>query len=89
MKLTDDSMVQLDLFGSVMKSQGLKRIFESIDEVCERYGKHTIFLASSMGAMTRKAGEKERGGPSTAVDPRFLGESMRRRLGMAFLGEVS
>ena len=88
MKLQDAGSVQLDLFGSVMRSQGLKQVFQSVDEVCERYGKHTIFLASSMRAMNRDIGEGERGGPSTVMRARFSGETLRRKLGMAFLGEV-
>jgi len=45
MKLHDAGDTQLDLFGSVLKSEGLKQIFKSVDEISRRYGKHVVFLA--------------------------------------------
>jgi DNA polymerase-4/DNA polymerase V len=89
LKLCDAQAIQLDLFGSVMQSQGLKHVFDSVDEISERYGKHSIFLGSSMDAMKYRPREGERGGPSTVIAPRFVGETARRRVGTAFLGEVS
>jgi DNA polymerase-4/DNA polymerase V len=88
MKLSDARTVQLDLFGSVLRSEGLKRVFASVDEMSARYGKHIVFLASSLRTMERKVREGERGGPSTTTGPRFRGETMRRRLGLTYLGET-
>jgi DNA polymerase-4/DNA polymerase V len=89
MKLSDARTVQLDLFGSVLKSEGLKRVFESVDDMSARYGKHIVFLASSLKTMERRIREGERGGPSTTTGPRFRGETMRRRLGLTYLGETT
>ena len=89
MKLSDARTVQLDLFGSVLKSEGLKRVFASVDEMSERYGKHIVFLASSLKTMERQLGAGERGGPSTRTGARFRGETMRRRLGVTYLGETA
>ena len=86
-KLTS-AAAQLDLFGSVLRTEALREVYESVDEIDRRYGKHAVFLASSMRAMDRE-GRGGRGGPSTTTGVRFYGESKRRRLGIAYLGEVS
>ncbi len=88
LKLQDAKNVQLDLFGAVEKSTGLKLVFDSVDEISERYGKHAIFLGSSMGAINRDVREHERGGPSTTTGARFRGETFRKRIGVPYLGEV-
>lgn len=48
MKLHDADSAQLDLFGKVKESEGLKLVFESVDNISERYGKHAVFLGSSL-----------------------------------------
>ncbi len=88
-KLQDEAHIQLDLFGAATTSQVIRRVFQSVDEICERFGKHTMFLGSSFGAMTREIGAGERGGPSTGPRDGFRGETARRRLGIALLGDVS
>jgi DNA polymerase-4 len=89
LNLQDSDTVQLDLFGAVIQSQALVEVFKSVDAMCERYGKHSIFLASSLQTLAREVGEGERGGRSTTTSAHFRGESDRRRLGVAFLGEVT
>lgn len=86
--LEDAATQQLDLFGGVEKTQAITRVYESVDAISRRFGKHAIFLASSHAAMNRHLHEGERGGPSTVTPARFKGESVRRRIGLAFLGEV-
>jgi DNA polymerase-4/DNA polymerase V len=88
LKLRSADSYQLDLFGAVQKSEAVRRVYRSVDEICARYGKHTIFLASSFTAM-RPVREGKRGGPSTATPPRFRGETLRKRLGLPSLGEVT
>lgn len=88
MKLSS-APAQLDLFGAVLRSEGLRHVYENVDEISARYGKHAVFLASSLKAMDRKLKAGERGGPSTTTGVRFRGETKRRRLGIAYLGEVS
>lgn len=89
-KLENAHATQLDLFGSVLRSKAMEHVYESVDEMCAKYGKHAIFLASSFAAMTRdvRVDRGERGGPSTESGVRFRGETVRRRIGLAFLGEV-
>ncbi|KKW20147.1 MAG: polymerase IV protein [Parcubacteria group bacterium GW2011_GWA2_51_10] len=88
MKLIDGGGGQLDLFGSVAKSEGLKRIFESVDEISGRYGKHTVFLGTSFQAMRNGAHAGDRGHAAERTQDLFKGETTRRRLGLPMLGEV-
>jgi nucleotidyltransferase/DNA polymerase involved in DNA repair len=89
LKLHDAGSAQLDLFGAAMKTEGLQRIFESVDELSERYGKHAVFLGSSFHAMTHLAHAGKRGELTERQKNMFKGEQGRRRLGLPMLGEVS
>lgn len=84
-----DAPAQLDLFGAVLKSEALRAVYESVDAISRAYGKHAVFLASSLRALDRRLEDGERGGPSTTTGARFRGETMRRRIGIAFLGDVT
>lgn len=88
MKLADAGSVQLDLFGAVLTSKGIEQVFGSVDAICKRYGKHTVFLASSFHALTRTGHAGERGDVPLRAEQMFTGETSRKRLGIAYLGEV-
>ena len=88
MKLHDAGKTQLDLFGAAMKTEGLQRVFESVDELSERYGKHVVFLGSSFHAMTHASHAGERGEATARSQSLFRGEHGRKRLGLPMLGEV-
>jgi len=88
MKLTNGDGAQLDLFGGVLKSEGLKQVFNSVDEISAKYGKHAIFLASSLKAMNNSAHLGGRGDVTERVTNLFKGETSRRRLNIPMLGEV-
>jgi DNA polymerase-4 len=88
LKLHSADRVQLDLFGAVHHSEGVKLVFESVDEMCERYGKHTIFLASSLEAMKEAAHSGPRGERPERTRMLFKGENVRQRLNIPYLGEV-
>ncbi|PIR82494.1 DNA polymerase IV [Candidatus Kaiserbacteria bacterium CG10_big_fil_rev_8_21_14_0_10_59_10] len=87
-KLSSDASVQLDIFGSVSKAQGLKNVFDSVDALSERYGKHAVFLGSSFRAMREGAHTGARGESAARARALFKGETARRHLGVPFLGEV-
>jgi hypothetical protein len=40
-------VAQLDLFGAALKTVQMKKLFEGVDRMRERYGKHTLYLGSS------------------------------------------
>lgn len=88
LKLADSTSTQLDLFGAVQQSEGLKLVFESVDAISEKYGKHAIFLGSSFKAMRFGSHLGERGDEAQRVSTLFKGETKRRRLAIPMLGEV-
>lgn len=88
-KLASASTAQLDLFGERKKAEGLKKVYESVDELSERYGKHAVFLGSSFKAMTRDAHAGDRGELPERRRTLLKGETARKRLSLPFLGEVS
>lgn len=88
LQLQDANKTQLDLFGSVLKTEAMKSVYESVDQISAKYGKHSIFLASSFHAMTHTAHMGDRGELPTRVEVLFKGETFRRRLNVPTLGEV-
>ncbi len=79
---------QLDLFGDGNKEEKFVRIFESVDEISKRYGKHSAFLGSSFLAMNSFQHENERGTESERKLNIFRGETKRKKLYLPMLGEV-
>lgn len=88
MKLQPAGSAQLDLFGAVKTSEGLAKVFESVDELSAKYGKHVVYLGSSFDAMTHGAHIGARGDFAERTRTLFKGETFRRRLGLPMLGEV-
>jgi|JI8StandDraft_1071087.scaffolds.fasta_scaffold64016_2 nucleotidyltransferase/DNA polymerase involved in DNA repair len=78
---------QLDIFGSVEHDKKVGKVFEQMDALTARFGKHSIFLASSLNAVKNKAHEGERGDVPERTHTLFKGET-RKRLGIPMLGEV-
>jgi DNA polymerase IV len=89
MKLQDVGTGQLDLFGAAVQSQALKTVFESVDQISEKYGKHVVYLGSSFAAMRHGAHRGERGDAPERTRTLFKGETARRRLNIPMLGEVN
>jgi len=88
-QLQSADSVQLDLFGKMQESEGMKMIFENVDAISERYGKHAVFLGSSFQAMTFGAHLGDRGDTPERTKQLFKGETSRRRLAIPLLGEVN
>jgi DNA polymerase-4/DNA polymerase V len=88
MGLSHTGETQLDLFGSVQKSEAIKHVFASVDKVSAKYGKHAVFLGSSFDAMTHAAHLGDRGDVAKRVSTLFKGETNRRRLAIPMLGDV-
>jgi hypothetical protein len=41
--LEDDSIAQLDLFGAALKTMEMKKVYEGVDKMRQKYGKHTLY----------------------------------------------
>ena len=88
-KLAVPGNMQLDLFGEVLRIEKFRRIFESVDIIRKRYGKHAVFLGSSHLANKFSAHLDERGDLPERNKMLLPGETERKRLGIPmFLGEV-
>lgn len=87
-RLAREGEKQLDLFGKVEESEAKRLVFESVDAISERYGKHAVFLGSSFQAMKFGAHLGSRGDLPQRTRDLFKGETKRRRLAIPMLGEV-
>ncbi|MBI4252630.1 DNA polymerase IV [Candidatus Uhrbacteria bacterium] len=46
-KLTDEASAQLDLFGDHLGIEKMTRLYNSVDTLDQKFGKHTVFVGSS------------------------------------------
>jgi DNA polymerase-4/DNA polymerase V len=89
LKLSEAYYGQLDLFGEAIRMQRLSNLYESIDTLREKYGKHTVFLGASYLAHTHAQHDSERGQVPERQRELLPGETSRKRLGIPmFMGEV-
>jgi DNA polymerase-4/DNA polymerase V len=80
---------QLDLFGESFKIDRWERLFECVDAIKAKFGKHTLFLGSSFLAHQHAQHEGARGAEPERRRVLFKGESKRKRLAIPmFLGKV-
>jgi len=88
LKEIDDS--QMDLFGEAIRAERMTKVYESIDAIRDKYGKHTLFLGSSFAANKFAQHLGERGDLPERRGFLLKGETTRKRLGIpVFLGQIS
>lgn len=88
-KLSPRDNIQLDLFGEVLAIEKFRKVFESVDKIRTRYGKHAIFLGPSFWANKFSAHRTERGESAERAITLLPGETKRKRLNIPmFVGEV-
>jgi hypothetical protein len=69
--------------------QRLSNLYESVDALSAKYGKHTLFLGASLPAHLHAQHAGERGELPERHLTLLPGETSRKRLGIPmFLGEV-
>jgi hypothetical protein len=51
-KLKPQGSLQLDLFGEALQIEKFRKIFESVDTIRRKYGKHSVCLGSSYLAIS-------------------------------------
>jgi hypothetical protein len=89
-KLTEAYYGQLDLFGETIRMQRLSNLYESVDTLREKYGKHTVFLGASFLAHKSAQHDGERGHLPERRQQLLPGETPRKRLGIPmFMGHVT
>ena len=89
LKLSEASYGQVDLFGEAIRMQRLSNLYESVDTLREKYGKHAVFLGASFLAHTHAQHDGERGQVPERQRQLLPDETARKRLGIPmFMGEV-
>ncbi len=86
--LVENISRQADLFNEVVTAEKISKIFGSVDGISKRYGKHTLFLGSSLSAMNKHQHKGDRQIAAERKDNLFKGETSRKRLAIPFLGVV-
>jgi DNA polymerase-4/DNA polymerase V len=88
--LEEQNYSQLDLFGAIAKKQTLTHLYEAVDVVREKYGKHTLFLGASFHAHKFAQHMGDRGQAPERRKILLKGETQRKHLAIpTFLGFVS
>jgi DNA polymerase-4/DNA polymerase V len=72
--LVPESGIQYTLFDDTTKIEKMGRIYESIDEISRKYGKHTIQHGASLPAKLQAQHEGERGDVPVRKNALFKGE---------------
>jgi len=89
LKLDEDTMIQLDLFGEALKAERFSRVYKAVDHMREKYGKHTVYLGTSLLAQKFSQHLGERGDEPLRKRELFKGETKRRRMGIPmFMGKL-
>lgn len=76
---------QYSLFDDVAKIEKLTKIYEVIDSLSSKYGKHTLQLGSSLPTKQQSQHGGDRGDKPVRQSETFKGENKRQRLGLPML----
>lgn len=87
-KLTDRASTQMDLFGGDVSQIKTKIVYDFVDSLSSRFGKHVVFLGSSLEAIVKPAHIGERSLNTQRKADLFKGETKRKRLGIPMLGDA-
>ena len=89
LKLVALANAQMELFRPWETKEKSRKLYDSMDSLRQRYGKHTVFLGASLPAHQFSQHLGERGDIPTRQQQLIKGETKRRRLGLpAFEGKV-
>lgn len=83
--LVSEAGLQYTLFDDPARIEKMARIYSAVDEVSEKFGKHTIMHATSLPTKLQAQHEGERGDVSKRATDMFKGENKRQRLGLPML----
>ena len=81
--LAPDDKRQYSLFEDPVKAEKIKDLYEAIDAVSSKYGKHTLHLGGSHAIET--IGQGKRGVPTVREGTRLFGETKRQHLRLPIL----
>jgi DNA polymerase-4/DNA polymerase V len=83
--LVHDNDIQHSLFDDAAKIEKMARIYEAVDTLSERFGKHTVIHAASLPTKLQGQHEGDRGDVPLRKKDLCAGENKRQRLGLPVL----
>ena len=83
--LVSEKEIQYTLFDDPARIEKMSRVYNAIDELSEKFGKHTILHATSLPTKIQVQHEGERGDVPIRKTDIFKGENRRQRLGLPLL----
>ncbi|MHB8772155.1 MAG: DNA polymerase Y family protein [Syntrophales bacterium] len=78
--LIPDVPVQYSLFEDPLKAEKIRGLYEAVDTLSGRYGKHTLHLGGSHCIEVR--GKGRRGAPTVREQTQLYGETRRKHIGL-------
>ncbi|MDD5050478.1 MAG: DNA polymerase IV [Candidatus Pacebacteria bacterium] len=86
--LIDPQAATLDLFGKSAGIEASVKIFQAIDNLNHKFGKHTVYLGSSARAMNENQHQGARASKPARRLTLFWGETDRKHIDIPYLGLV-
>ncbi len=83
--LMPENRVQFTLFDDTARIEKMEKIYHTVDELSQRFGKHTVQHASSLPAKLQVQHEGDRGDIPGRRGDMFKGENRRQRLGLPMM----
>ena len=83
--LMPENRVQFSLFDDAAKIEKTAKIYDTVDKLSARFGKHTVRHASSLPTKLQAQHEGQRGDVPVRRAGLFRGENRRQRLGLPML----
>lgn len=83
LEMAHDTNIQYSLFESPMRVEKIRDLYEAMDGLSGKYGKHALHLGASHPL--EQLGKGKRGSPTVREETRFFGETQRRHLGLPIL----
>lgn len=83
--LVAEETIQYGLFEDTAKIAKMSKIYESIDDLSKKYGKHAVMHGASLPTKLQAQHEGDRGDVPVRKADLFKGENKRQRLGLPML----
>jgi nucleotidyltransferase/DNA polymerase involved in DNA repair len=80
LELVRDTQIQYSLFEDPLKAEKIRELYEAVDALSGKYGKHTLHLGGSHPLEV--FGKGRRGAPTVREQTQLYGETHRRHLGL-------
>ena len=86
--LQQQGNTQLDLFEEPLQIEKMEKIYQAVDQIAEKFGKHAIHLGTSTQAHQEKQHSANRDNTTLRKQNRLQGENERLHLGMPLIMNI-